>query len=234
VKRIASENRQQVVQLGGWVQGKPTAEQMQRFVQPMNSTALGNGRGNGNGGNGSGSGNGRGGLEEQSAEAPAAVPGEILRIEESGGRRWYPVIDYSRCTNCMECIDFCLFGVYGIDRAETILVEQPDNCRKGCPACSRVCPENAIIFPQHKTPAIAGAAVVVGNLKIDLSKLFGAPEGGKSAIEVAALERDEQLLLAGREAVGLTVGIPKRQDQATDAPKDELDSLIDALDELDL
>ena len=40
--------------------------------------------------------------------------------------------------------------------AETILVEQPDNCRKGCPACSRVCPENAIIFPQHKTPAIAG------------------------------------------------------------------------------
>ena len=55
-------------------------------------------------------------------------------------RRWYPVIDYSRCTNCMECIDFCLFGVYGIDQQETILVEQPDNCRKGCPACSRVCP----------------------------------------------------------------------------------------------
>ena len=56
----------------------------------------------------------------------------------------------------MECIDFCLFGVYGIDEQETILVEQPDNCRKGCPACSRVCPENAIIFPQHKTPVIAG------------------------------------------------------------------------------
>jgi MinD superfamily P-loop ATPase len=48
----------------------------------------------------------------------------------------------------MECIDFCLFGVYGVDRGETILVEQPDNCRKGCPACSRVCPENAIM----KTP----------------------------------------------------------------------------------
>ena len=39
----------------------------------------------------------------------------------------YPVIDFGRCTNCMECIDFCLFGVYGIDRSETILVEQPDN-----------------------------------------------------------------------------------------------------------
>src|SRR5437667_9722869 len=103
----------------------------------------------------------------------------------------------------MECIDFCLFGVYGVDKVETILVEQPDNCRKGCPACSRVCPENAIIFPQHKTPAIAGASVVVEGLKIDLSKLFGAPEGGENAFEVAARERDEQLLLAGRNAVGM-------------------------------
>src|SRR4051794_36038851 len=23
----------------------------------------------------------------------------------TAGRRWYPVIDYSRCTNCMECLD---------------------------------------------------------------------------------------------------------------------------------
>ena len=98
----------------------------------------------------------------------------------------------------MECIDFCLFGVYGVDKVETILVEQPDNCRKGCPACSRVCPENAIIFPQHKTPAIAGAPVVAGSLKIDLSKLFGAPDTGETAEQAAIRERDEQLLLAGR------------------------------------
>ena len=131
----------------------------------------------------------------------------------------------------MECIDFCLFGVYGVDAAETILVEQPDNCRKGCPACSRVCPENAIIFPQHKTPAIAGSAVEsAGGLKIDLSQLFGAP----SAIEVAAQERDTELVAAGRDAVGLTVGIPKRQADKPDEPKDELDDLIDQLDDLDL
>ncbi|WP_417747577.1 ATP-binding protein [Rosistilla oblonga] len=160
--------------------------------------------------------------------------GAVTKIDESPSRRWYPVIDFSRCTNCMECIDFCLFGVYGVDTVETILVEQPDNCRKGCPACSRVCPENAIIFPQHKSPGIAGAPVEAGGLKIDLSKLFGAPDADEDPIATAARERDEQLLLAGRATVGLEVGIPKRQSAASDQPKDDLDNLLDELDGLDL
>lgn len=160
---------------------------------------------------------------------------EPLRTDDGTTRRWYPVIDYSRCTNCMECIDFCLFGVYGVDGVETILVEQPDNCRKGCPACSRVCPENAIMFPQHKTPAIAGADTDDGTgLKIDLSLLFGAPDKDEDPIAAAARERDEQLLLAGRAAVGLDVGIPKRHLESSKGPKDDLDHLIDALDELEL
>jgi NAD-dependent dihydropyrimidine dehydrogenase PreA subunit len=153
-----------------------------------------------------------------------------VRVEEQAGRRWYPVIDYSLCTNCMECIDFCLFGVYGVDEAENILVELPDNCRKGCPACSRVCPENAIIFPQHKTPAIAGAPAGEGALKIDLSMLFGKPD----SLVAAANERDEQLELSGRDAVGMTVGMPKRQADTSRQDKDELDDLIDELDEADL
>ncbi len=171
-----------------------------------------------------------------SKEADGQELGEstIERIEEDGGRRWYPVIDYSRCTNCMECIDFCLFGVYGVDRIDTILVEQPDNCRKGCPACSRVCPENAIMFPQHKTPAIAGSNDGMASMKIDLSQLFGAPADGKSASEIAALERDEQLIAAGRDAVGIAVAVPKRHADKLDDPKDELDNLIDQLDDLDL
>jgi NAD-dependent dihydropyrimidine dehydrogenase PreA subunit len=165
-------------------------------------------------------------------ELKSANPQSPIRIPQSddAARRWYPVIDYSRCTNCMECIDFCLFGVYGVDKVETILVEQPDNCRKGCPACSRVCPENAIIFPQHKTPTIAGAPVVAGSLKIDLSKLFGAPDTGESAEQAAIRERDEQLVLAGRAAVGDSVGLPKRHHAGANEPKDELDSLIDQLD----
>jgi NAD-dependent dihydropyrimidine dehydrogenase PreA subunit len=224
VKRIARENAMQLVSLGVGLQlgglelgGQPKPEQLQRFVQPTNDTAL------------PVAGTLRVPTDENGTRSVPLT--QITRIDEESGRRWYPVIDYSRCTNCMECIDFCLFGVYGVDKVETILVEQPDNCRKGCPACSRVCPENAIIFPQHKTPTIAGASIVAESLKIDLSKLFGAPETGETAEQAAIRERDEQLLLAGREAVGASVGLPKRHEDKQAEPKDELDSLIDALDD---
>jgi NAD-dependent dihydropyrimidine dehydrogenase PreA subunit len=168
------------------------------------------------------------GVEEAPAVQPGLVPEQLLRQPD---RRWYPVIDYSRCTNCMECIDFCLFGVYGVDGADRILVENQDNCKRGCPACSRVCPEHAIMFPDYKTPAIAGAPVGgIAALKIDLTKLFG----GGDALAIAAQERDRELVRDGREAVGLTVGIPKRQAAKEQQPKDELDNLMDALDALEL
>lgn len=238
VKRIQAETQFQLVSLGGLsLGGAPSNAANPADASTSNGSAATNGHAPTNGHVST-----NGHAAEASAAAAATdaaqeevAPGEVQRVEESGGRRWYPVIDYSRCTNCMECIDFCLFGVYGIDSAETILVEQPDNCRKGCPACSRVCPENAIMFPQHKTPAIAGSDDAVGGLKIDLSRLFGAPEAGKDAIDVAVLERDEQLLQAGREAVGHSLGIPKRQAGGKHADdRDEMDDLIDQLDDLDL
>ncbi|MDA9777365.1 ferredoxin family protein [Rubripirellula sp.] len=177
-------------------------------------------------------------LAQQAATTGGSLPivgGQLVQIDEQTNRRWYPVIDFDRCTNCMECVDFCLFGVYGVDGVENILVEQPDNCRKGCPACSRVCPENAIIFPQHKAPAIAGANTAGDEgFKIDLSQLFGAPSKGEDPIEVAARERDEQLLLAGRDTVGIDDQLQKRQADRKQSPKDELDRLIDQLDALDL
>jgi NAD-dependent dihydropyrimidine dehydrogenase PreA subunit len=175
--------------------------------------------------------NGNGnGAPAPTAEAPRFTPDQLL---EAPNRRWYPVIDYSRCTNCLECIDFCLFGVYGIDGVERILVENQDNCRKGCPACSRVCPEQAIMFPDYKTPAIAGAPVgAIGNLKIDLTKLFGGET--KDALNQAVDERDRELVADGRNAVGMSVGIPKRQSGKDQAPKDDLDNLMDQLDALEL
>ncbi len=163
-----------------------------------------------------------------SAPAPAFAPEQLLA---QPARRWYPVIDYSRCTNCMECLDFCLFGVYGVDSLDRLVVENQDNCKKGCPACSRVCPAQAIMFPDYKSPAIAGAPVGnIGGLKIDLTKLFG----GDDALSMAAKERDRELVLDGRDAVGLSVGIPKRQADKPQGPKDDLDNLMDALDALDI
>ncbi|MFL5342552.1 MAG: ATP-binding protein [Gemmataceae bacterium] len=162
--------------------------------------------------------------------APAFDPMALLTAPN---RRWYPVIDYSRRTNCLECLDFCLFGVYGVDTLERILVESQDSCKKGCPACSRVCPEQAIMFPDYKSPAIAGAPVgAVGALKIDLTKLFGGE--GKDALSQAVAERDRELVADGRAAVGLAVGIPKRQADKPAWPKDELDKLVDDLDALGL
>jgi NAD-dependent dihydropyrimidine dehydrogenase PreA subunit len=149
------------------------------------------------------------------------------------GRRWYPVIDYSRCTNCLECLDFCLFGVYGVDSLERIVTENQDQCKKGCPACSRVCPQQAIIFPEYKSPGIAGADTgAVGGLKIDLSKLFGGDVG--DALAAAVQERDRELVNDGRAAVGMSVGIPKRQADKPQGPKDDLDKLVDDLDNLGL
>jgi NAD-dependent dihydropyrimidine dehydrogenase PreA subunit len=165
--------------------------------------------------------------------APAAKPAfpPEQMVQQPANRRWYPVIDYSRCTNCMECIDFCLFGVYGVDNLDRIFVENQDNCKKGCPACSRVCPEHAIMFPDYKTPAIAGAPVgAISGLKIDLSRLFG----GGDAISMAAAERDAELVKDGRQAVGMSVGIPKRQADKPQGPKDDLDKLLDSLDALDV
>jgi ferredoxin len=170
-------------------------------------------------------------MAEQSVTLPEEARFTSEQILKPPDRRWYPVIDYSRCTNCMECIDFCLFGVYGVDSLERITVENQDNCKRGCPACSRVCPEHAIMFPDYKTPAIAGAPVGnISGLKIDLTKLFG----GGDAISIAAQERDRELVRDGREAVGLTVGIPKRQAGKHEEPKDDLDNLMDALDAMDI
>ena len=91
---------------------------------------------------------------------------------------WFPVIDYSRCTNCMQCLSFCLFDVYGVDGNSKIQVQNNDNCKTNCPACSRVCPEVAIMFPKYQSGPINGDEVNESDLgrekmKVDISSLLG-------------------------------------------------------------
>jgi len=92
-------------------------------------------------------------------EAPkgAQVP---LDPEETGEWiPWFPVIDRDRCSNCKQCLNFCLFGVYGVDGDGSVVVKNPANCKTYCPACSRICPEVAIIFPKYKSSPINGGEV---------------------------------------------------------------------------
>ncbi len=69
---------------------------------------------------------------------------------------WYPVIDSDRCVDCGKCADFCMFGVYAINE-EKVKVVKPSGCKTDCPACARMCPANAIIFPKSTESNINGA-----------------------------------------------------------------------------
>ena len=91
---------------------------------------------------------------------------------------WFPVIDYSRCTNCMQCLSFCLFDVYGVSAEKKIQVQNQSNCKTECPACSRVCPEVAIMFPKYRHGPINGEEVQSDDvrreaMKVDISALLG-------------------------------------------------------------
>ena len=109
-------------------------------------------------------------VEQARAGWQAAEPGAWLP--------WFPVIDFDRCTNCMQCLSFCLFGVYGVNAQQQITVESNESCKTNCPACSRVCPEAAIVFPKYKAGPINGDTVNDADLarekmKVDISALLG-------------------------------------------------------------
>jgi Pyruvate/2-oxoacid:ferredoxin oxidoreductase delta subunit len=112
------------------------------------------------------------------ADALEKVRNETATALHGEWKPWFPVIDYDRCTNCMQCLSFCLFNVYGVDGSQRIQVQNNDNCKTNCPACSRVCPEAAIMFPKYKSGPINGDAVSDADLnrekmKVDISSLLG-------------------------------------------------------------
>ncbi len=74
----------------------------------------------------------------------------------SAWQPWFPVIDYSRCDNCQQCLGFCLFGVYGVGAEGRVRVTNPISCKTGCPACARICPSEAVIFPKYPGAPING------------------------------------------------------------------------------
>ena len=136
--------------------------------------------------------------------------------EETGARTlaawkpWFPVIDFDRCTNCMQCLTFCLFDVYGVDKQQNITVQNQDNCKTDCPACSRVCPEVAILFPKYTKGPINGDVVREQDIqreamKVDITTLLGGDLYGslrtrqREARKRFSTERDESKALLERK-----------------------------------
>jgi len=136
--------------------------------------------------------------------------GTVNEVTGEVRERWYPVVDRQRCTDCRQCQEFCLFGVYSAED-DHLAVSEPDNCKPGCPACARVCPEGAIIFPHYEEdPGIAGAP--------------GAEAGGGD-IEAAASLRSRSV-----DAEPPDEGSSREKCCGDD---DGLDGLIEELDRMD-
>ena len=135
---------------------------------------------------------------------------EEAKLPKLGGwKPWFPVIDYERCTNCMQCLSFCLFDVYGVSEGK-IQVQNESNCKTDCPACSRVCPEVAILFPKYKNGPINGDVVRPQDIqreamKVDISALLGGDLYNslrmrqKDARKRFSTERDESRALLERK-----------------------------------
>ena len=150
-------------------------------------------------------------------QAPDEVLAEIAKRREeravpaSGAwTPWFPVIDFGRCTNCMQCLSFCLFDVYGVDANGQIEVRNEEKCKTNCPACSRVCPEVAILFPKYKAGPINGDVVkeedvTKESMKVDISALLGGDiysalkERSQTARKRFSTERDESKALLERK-----------------------------------
>ncbi|MHB9025565.1 MAG: hypothetical protein ACYC7E_15580 [Armatimonadota bacterium] len=162
-------------------------------------------------------------------DGAAESSGTIRELNGEARLRWYPVVDEEKCEHCGHCLQFCLFGVYTKD-GDRVVVTNPDNCKLGCPACSRICPQGAIIFPRYaNSPAIAGAPGTRMEPDLAARKMYylrtrlPCPQcGSTSTAREAADPSAEVCPECGRETLP-----PK---PAATAVTEELDALLDDLD----
>ena len=171
-----------------------------------------------------------------SAEAVLQIVDQSAEASEQDSaywKPWFPVIDYDRCTNCMQCLSFCLFDVYGVTPEGQITVRNETNCKTDCPACSRVCPEVAILFPKYKAGPINGDEISDDDLrreamKVDISSLLGGDiysmlrDRNAKAKSRFSKERDDDRALKERQRCLKKIG---QQMEEFDIPAEALANL---------
>ncbi len=167
-----------------------------------------------------------GSVPEPDEAAMDAAMDDIL-ARKDGWMPWFPAIDRGRCRNCRQCLNFCLFGVFGLE-GKKVVVESPENCKTYCPACARVCPDVAIIFPKFKDRPVYGDVVRDEDAKgekvgakvadlVDGDVVAKLRERGKKRFSP---DRDEALA-ERRRCVERT-----RLQEKLDIPDDVLDSVL--------
>jgi NAD-dependent dihydropyrimidine dehydrogenase PreA subunit len=128
---------------------------------------------------------------DESAVTPSATVGEAVPPPPPDAWvPWFPVLDYDRCVHCRQCVSFCPFGVYSVQDGK-VLVTAPRNCKDNCPACARMCPRQAIIFPKVPDSPINGDEVTEQAIQEARQRL----EEQKKALE----EEDLHSVLAKRK-----------------------------------
>ena len=108
---------------------------------------------------------------DEVCELASATAGKLHAASEDDWGCWFPAIDRDRCSDCGKCLSFCLFGVYRKEDGR-VVVAAPAQCKPNCPACARVCPNGAIVFPKYvKGGPIAGdeSAADGDPVRVDLS-----------------------------------------------------------------
>ncbi|WP_321308552.1 hypothetical protein [Marinifilum fragile] len=146
--------------------------------------------------------------------------GEPLKIKYSDDwKPWYPVIDYERCNGCRKCLNFCLFSVYSVEDDGSVVVSASANCKDMCPACARVCPQNAIIFPKHaESPIDGGEGDGSENEKTDILEqiqnddVYSVLSARRKNFQVSLLKKD-QLQMAEEERRACCSGADKAEEK---------------------
>jgi len=164
-------------------------------------------------------------------DAASLVRGGPLHDEQRGDwAPWFPVIDYDRCVDCKQCLNFCLFGVYGLSDEGRVEVVNPRGCKTNCPACARVCQERAIIFPKYEKSPINGddvdeTALDEAKERSELEALLGGDV--QEIIRQRAARKRFARKADGADEVSSHQKLARlsRLQEALDIPQEVLDSL---------
>jgi MinD superfamily P-loop ATPase len=103
--------------------------------------------------------------------------------------------------NCGTCSDYCLFSVYERAASGRVRVASPLNCKTGCPACARLCPVGAVIFPfcaeaelngEVEAPVHRTADALAAALGDDPMRVLAERRKKKQLIDAAKFEQAER------------------------------------------